>query len=129
VGERPFGPNSTTTSNFGERKLSWTAPVDAIKFAVYAAPAGNSAKFLADIDAGLSELSVLEVTATEAFFRDLHIIPTLTSTVGLPDGIWQFAVCAIDTAGNYSDPHQSFELERVKIKLTPPHPPKTGDLD
>jgi len=129
VGERPFGPNSTTTSNFGERKLSWTAPADAVKFAVYAAPAGNSAKFLADIDAGLSELYVLEVSAAEAFFRDLHIIPTLTSTVGLPDGNWQFAVCAIDIFGNFSDPHQSLTWERVKIKFTPPHSPKAGDVD
>ena len=130
MGERPFGPDGTTTSDWRQRKLGWKASEspDVVKYVVYTAPSGNSAQFLEKIEAGLLEASAYDVTTTEAQLGFLPIIPILTESVGVPDGNWQFAVCAIDTSGNFSDPHQSIEWTSVKIKLTPPHPPKGGDV-
>jgi hypothetical protein len=71
----------------------------------------------------------LEVEGTEAFFDDLHLIPVLMDAVGLPDGNWQFAVCAIDDTGNFSDPFQAQKWTFLRLKFTPPVPVPAGDLD
>lgn len=132
MGECPFGLNATGTTNSGPNRLSWTpsTSIDVVEYAVYAAPAGNSAQFLARIDAGLLE-PVDIVTDPEAFITDFGLIPILTNSVGvgLPDGNWQFVVCTIDTSGNYSDPYQSLAWVNAIMKFTPPAPPVNGGVD
>lgn len=96
--------------------------MDVGSYAVYSAPSGNSVKFLSDIDAGLIE--PIGITSIFSF-----LLPPPITKVGLPDGDWQFAVCAYDETGNFSNPHQSVEWVNVKIKMTPPRRPEWGGLD
>jgi hypothetical protein len=96
--------------------------LDVGSYAVYSAPSGNSVKFLSDIDAGLIE--PIGITSIFSF-----LLPPPVMKVGLPDGDWQFAVCAYDETGNFSNPHQSVEWVNVKIKMTPPRRPEWGGLD
>ena len=132
MGVCPFGPDGSSTANFGQRKLVWlpSPSRDVVKYAIYSAPSGNSVKFLSDIDAGLLEPSVFEVADLFVFLKDLPIVPVLTDSVGvgLPDGNWQFAICSFDKTGNFSDPHQSIPLKNVKIKFTPPVVPADGGV-
>jgi hypothetical protein len=82
------------------------------------APTGNSKAFLKAVDSGEIDPLFSNIVETEVL---------LTYEV-LTDGIWQFAVCAYDKAGNFSDPYQSPKWKNVVIRTAATHSPSVGGL-
>ena len=106
-------------SRVRQRRLFWSPSpsADLAGYAVYAAPAGDAA-FVAQVDAGNVVPLFPSVAAAEV----------ILSSGAVPEGNWQFAVCAVDTAGNYSDPYQSASWVNVPLDLTAPQPPTLGNV-
>jgi hypothetical protein len=102
------------------RRLFWSPSpsTDVVGYAVYAAPAGDTT-FIPKVDAGTVAPLFANVATSEA----------VLSGGAIPEGTWQFAVCAIDDAGNYSDPYQAATWVNVPLDLTAPQPPPSGDVD
>ena len=102
------------------RRLFWSPSpsADLAGYAVYAAPAGDST-FVAQVDAGNVVPLFPSVTASEV----------ILSSGAIPEGTWQFAVCAVDNTGNYSDPYQSASWVNVPLDLTAPQPPTGGNVN
>lgn len=98
-----------------KRTLSWQPVADAKEYWLYVGAATAGTPWLADVDAGLIEPPFQKITA-----------PTITYTIKpseLADGNYQFAVCAVDAAGNISDPAQTPGVTNVPFDGTPPQPP------
>jgi len=104
-------------SRVRRRRLYWDPPADTdvVDFAVYAR-APDFPDFLATVDAGLVEPH--EVVTDPEYFLD-----------NLPEGDYQFAVCARDDAGNWSDPYQHPAWVNVPLDVTPPGPVSGGGLE
>lgn len=102
------------------RRLYWapSPSTDVESYSVYAAPAGDTG-FLAAVDAGTVAPLYADVAGTEV---------VLSGGV-IPEGDWQFAVCAVDDAGNYSDPYQAAAWANVPLDLTAPLPPTSGGVN
>jgi hypothetical protein len=101
-----------------ERELFWDPPADTdiSHYAVYSG-APDVPDFLANVDAG-----IVEPLAEPAE-------PVLRLTEGmLEEGNYQFAVCSVDGAGNFSDPYQHPAWQSVPLDLTAPNPPSGGGL-
>lgn len=101
-----------------QRRMFWDAPqaTDVTAYAVYAGAASAGADWLNQIDAGLIEPHVM-VDTTEYVIADLE------------EGDYQFAVAALDDAGNYSDPYQHPAWASVPLDVTPPDAPSGGGLE
>jgi len=99
------------------RRLWWEAPADAdvVAYEVYAGDPGDG-DFLAQVDSGAVPAHA-STQATEYFVQDL------------PEGNYQFAVCARDDAGNFSDPYQHPAWSNVPLDVTPPGAPSGGGID
>jgi hypothetical protein len=104
-------------SRIRPRRLFWDAPAatDVTGYEIYAGDPAN-AEFLAEVDAG---------------GHDPHASTTATEYIiaNLPEGTYQFAVAALDDAGNYSDPYQHPAWASVPLDVTPPDAPSGGGLD
>ena len=102
------------------RRIFWTPPqaTDVVSYRVYVSGFDDPA-FLADIDAG--NASPFQSVAEPELIIDENI--------GLAEGRYQFAVTALDDAGNESDPHQPDAWKDVEIDVTPPDPPVGGGIE
>jgi hypothetical protein len=102
------------------RTLFWDASpsTDVVGYAVYAEPAGDTT-FVSRVDAG---------SVTPLFPNVAETSVVLTDGV-IAEGDWQFAVCAQDDAGNFSDPYQNAAWVNVPLDITAPAAPTNGGVN
>ena len=107
-------------SRVSERRLYWDAPANSgpVTYAVYSGDTGNT-NFIAEVDAG----------NVAPMWEELMTTEILLVEGSLPEGNYQFAVCAVDVNENYSDPYQHPAWANVPLDLTAPNPPTGGGLD
>lgn len=109
-------------SRVNEKQLRWDAPsaTDVTGYRIYAAEISDMATWLAAVDSGNAEA---DRQATIPAIEEVWVID-------LPnEGIWSFAVVAVDDAGNTSDPHQSNAWVEVPLDVTPPDAPSGGVIE
>jgi hypothetical protein len=109
-------------SRIRERRIFWDAPADTdvVGYEVYAEPTG-AGDFLARVDAG--DVTPLGVPADPEFFLGG------AEAAALPEDDYQFAVTAVDDAGNVSDPYQAPAWTAVPLDLVAPGAPSNGGLE
>lgn len=107
-------------SRVNERQLRWNAPsaTDVTGYRIYAVENIDEAIWLADVDAGRAEADRVGEVSGETWIIDLP-----------NEGVWSFAVVAVDDAGNTSDPHQSPAWVEVPLDVTPPDAPSGGVIE
>lgn len=104
-------------SRVRQRRLFWDPPTatDVMGYEVSVGDPGN-ANFLAEVDAGTHPVHATP-SDPEYFIADLA------------EGTYQFAVTAVDDAGNHSDPYQHPAWVSVPLDVTPPDAPSGGGID
>lgn len=98
------------------RRIYWNASTssDVVSRNVYVAPGGSN--IIQDIDSG-------------ALAPHVNVPNPEWNITGLPEGNYDFAVAAVDDAGNESDPYQHPDWVNVPLDVTPPAPPSGGGID
>ena len=99
------------------RRMFWDSSTseDVEGYNIYVEVFGQD-DFLARVDAGQIEPHVV-------------VESSQWTIAGLDEGDYQFAVAAVDDAGNISDPYQHPAWASVPLDLTPPMAPSGGGLE
>lgn len=110
-----------------QRRLFWDASPsgDVTDALIYAQKSGTSANFLGDIEAGII-LPVDQISAAAPGEQNEYY---LTTAIIPSEGNWDFAVSALDDAGNESDPYQHPGWINVPLDVTPPAPMSGGGIE
>jgi hypothetical protein len=106
-------------SRVRQREIFWDYPAETnlAGAAIYAGNPAVGGQFLADVDAG-----GIEPIGEVSFPDNSYPLDSM------PDGNWQFAVCTMDEAQNFSDPYQHPGWQNVPLDQTPPGPVSGGGL-
>ncbi len=102
-----------------QRRIYWEPPqdTDIEAYEIYVSGSDDSA-FLSNIENGEWEPFASVLGDVDSWY-----------IAGDFNGVYQFAVCARDIAGNYSDPYQHNLWAVVNLDSTPPNPPYGGGID